>query len=527
MRGTAYRCNTILKYALLAICTPIAVFLVYYNTCYSMRQKEILFGLTILETRDSPALHLLTAVLFLFIMLTARRVKQDVCREKGLSPLLSAVMVCTMLFCFIWVTEGNFYAQNDSRYVLECMERMRNNDYSDLRPNGYLGMYRQHFGLITLFRFLFFISGSTDDIVIQFFNCLCVPVIIYAGVRILMELDAAKGSGIGYIILMIFCFPLFLYTPYVYGEIISVTAGMLFIWAALCFIKRGKAGAWAAMAASAVIGNMARGNFPILLIAFGIMALLYSVRRKNFTLILYAFFLFLSVVLADRINIACYEKISGTELDQGIPPEAWIAMGMDEYGELGYGMYNGYGPELYAYSGYDAEVTRIRAKEFIRDRVKMFLAGAGMSAKDFYKGKLLVQWNDPTLNCFMENRTFIPQPHHLVSDIVSEEGKYAGQMKELMNQYQFLFYAGFLLYCASLLLGGNIPFYRYLPLVIILGGFLFTMLWEAMSRYVFPYVIYMLPLAAMGWDFAGERLEKAVNVLGRKRTVNKDQERGE
>ena len=83
------------------------------------------------------------------------------------------------------------------------------------------------------------------------------------------------------------------------------------------------------------------------------------------------------------------------------------------------------------------------------------------------------------------------------------------------------------MYFASLLLGGNIPFYRYMQLVIIFGGFLFTMLWEAMSRYVFPYVIYMLPLAAMGWDFAGERLEKAVNVLGRKRTVNKDQERGE
>lgn len=513
MKAGVVGCKKILGYSLAVICTIMAFFLTYYSTCYSIRQITVPNGVAMLETRDSLALHFLTAAVFLIVILAARRKKQEICREGGCRFALGAVMLCATLCSFIWVASGNFYAMDDSRQVLDCMEHMRNGDYSDLRPNGYLGIYQQHFGLITLFRIIFFLAGTTDDMAVQFFNCLCIPVIIYAGFQVLKELNASRASLIGYFLLAVFCFPLLCYTPYVYGEIISATAGMLFIWAALCYLKRGNISAWPAMAASAVIGNMARGNFPVLLIAFGMVAFLYSVRRKNLKLILFAVSLFLAVVLAGKVNVAYYEKISGIALDQGLPPEATIAMGMDEYGELGYGTYNGFEVQLLAGCGYDTEATRLQARQFIRDRVKMFVTGAGMSAKDFYKGKLLVQWNDPTLNCFMENRNFILPPQHPVRDIVSEEGKYAALARELMNQYQFLLYTGFLLYCLSLLGRGNVSFCQYLPLIIIFGGFLFTLLWEAMSRYVFPYIIYMIPLAATGWDLAGQRIGNIRDVF--------------
>ncbi|MCM1213235.1 MAG: glycosyltransferase family 39 protein [Lachnospiraceae bacterium] len=468
MDAKVYRYKAILKYGLLAMCTVIAVFLAYYNTGYSIRLMDIPFSVIRWETHDSLILHFITMGIFLIVVLVVQRT-QHIHKEKVFTFLLSAVMLYAAICCFAWVISGDFWAQNDSRYVLECMERMRNGDYSDLQPSGYLGKYKQHFGLITLFRFLFWISGTTNDIVIQFFNCLCVPVIIFVGTRILKELNAAESALVIYLIFMAFCFPLFLYTPYVYGEIISATAGLLFIWAAIRFLKKGKAGSWAVLTVSAVIGNMARGNFPVLLIAFAIMAFLYSVRRKRIQFIVCAVSLFLAIGVADKLNIAYYESVSGIVLDQGIPLEAWVAMGMNEWGDLGYGTYNGYAPEIYAKNGYDTEKTREDARHFISDRVKMFLSGAGMSAKDFYKGKLLLQWNDPTLNCFMENRSFHSQPCRFVSDIVLEDGKYAAQAKTLMNQYQFLFYTGFLLYCVSLWKENN-PFYQYFPLVILVGG---------------------------------------------------------
>lgn len=215
MKAGVVGCKKILGYSLAVICTIMAFFLTYYSTCYSIRQITVPNGVAMLETRDSLALHFLTAAVFLIVILAARRRKREICREGGCRFALGAVMLCATLCSFIWVASGNFYAMDDSRQVLDCMEHMRNGDYSDLRPNGYLGIYQQHFGLITLFRIIFFLAGTTDDMAVQFFNCLCIPVIIYAGFQVLKELNASRASLIGYFLLAVFCFPSFA-TPHMY-----------------------------------------------------------------------------------------------------------------------------------------------------------------------------------------------------------------------------------------------------------------------------------------------------------------------
>ena len=119
----------------------------------------------------------------------------------------------------------------------------------------------------------------------------------------------------------------------------------------------------------------------------------------------------------------------------------------------------------------------------------------------FFKEKLLVQWNDPTLTCFMENSSFMPEPDiPAIREIMSDEGKYYGMAVELMNRYQLLIYLGVLFYCISALRCRE-PFYQLLPLIVVFGGCLFTLIWEAMARYVFPYFIYMVPLSAIGWGY--------------------------
>ena len=39
----------------------------------------------------------------------------------------------------------------------------------------------------------------------------------------------------------------------------------------------------------------------------------------------------------------------------------------------------------------------------------------------------------------------------------------------------------------------------YLGFITILGGFLFHMMWEANSRYIFPYAMFLIPYAAFGY----------------------------
>ena len=344
-------------------------------------------------------------------------------------------------------------------------------------------------------------NNYQPNIVIQLLNVICVPIIFYSGYRVLKEMSGNTHAFLYYGLLALCCWPLFFYTPYVYGEIISVTAGMIFIWAAIMYLKGGKIGAWIALLVCSVLGNMARGNFPVLMIAFAILAFFYSVRRKNIKPCLCALSLFVAILLTNESNIAYYETISGIEINQGVPVEGWIAMGLNEDRELGNGLHNGYNLMEYAESGYNSEIAKVQFRNLIKDRFTMFINGVGTSAPEFYKGKLLVQWNDPTLNCFMENRNFIPEPLPVIKEIVLQDGKYAAVAREIMNQYQLFLYVGVLFYAFSLL-RKKMPFYHMIIPITLVGGFLFTMLWEAMSRYVLPYIIYMLPVAAIGWSCA-------------------------
>ena len=65
----------------------------------------------------------------------------------------------------------------------------------------------------------------------------------------------------------------------------------------------------------------------------------------------------------------------------------------------------------------------------------------------------------------------------------------------------------------------------YSLLIGIFGGILFTMLWEAKSRYVFPYLLLLLPYAAAGMYGLMEGLESRIpsgklNVVAERKNEN-------
>ena len=56
-----------------------------------------------------------------------------------------------------------------------------------------------------------------------------------------------------------------------------------------------------------------------------------------------------------------------------------------------------------------------------------------------------------------------------------------------------------------------------LPMIVI-GGMIFSLLWEAKARYVFPYVTILLPSVAVGLHLSHALLEKGFAVV--KKRVN-------
>ena len=69
-----------------------------------------------------------------------------------------------------------------------------------------------------------------------------------------------------------------------------------------------------------------------------------------------------------------------------------------------------------------------------------------------------------------------------------------------------------ILYCAWGLMRKS-DILQFLMLIGVIGCFLFSILWEAMSRYVLPYIILLIPYMALGISAAQDCLSKAVSRL--------------
>lgn len=123
----------------------------------------------------------------------------------------------------------------------------------------------------------------------------------------------------------------------------------------------------------------------------------------------------------------------------------------------------------------------------------------------FYGEKFVSQWNDPSYECFAMTHTNGWKRCGVVNSMFV--GKLNTLMIWFMNQYQSLIFMGVFLW---LIYG----FWRKkeledrILLIFILGGFFFHMIWEAKGRYILPYFVAMLPMAAVGLSEFGGRVSR-------------------
>ena len=134
-------------------------------------------------------------------------------------------------------------------------------------------------------------------------------------------------------------------------------------------------------------------------------------------------------------------------------------------------------------------------------------------ARDFFKRKLEDQWIEPLFSSLKATETFDTDGEPLSSGITS---LYYGNIHEtvwkLANYYQSIVYlAGLVLgivLCGRWWQKKEIPTALWLPLIGIVGGFLFSIIWEAQSRYVFPYYVFLILFVPMGLYETGRAISR-------------------
>ena len=92
---------------------------------------------------------------------------------------------------------------------------------------------------------------------------------------------------------------------------------------------------------------------------------------------------------------------------------------------------------------------------------------------------------------------------------IYEHGKLGKFIEAGMKLFQMLMYGG-ILFLLVTRRREYVEIEKYLLLIAVFGGFLFSLMWEAKTRYVLPYLFMQIPYMAMGVGEIVSWMEKAV-----------------
>ena len=458
---------------------------------------------------NSPLQMLLIIVIFLTFMFAVCKIYDKILQKCNRNIMLGAVCLVSFGISIYWVLASGTAPQADQATVLEYAKAFSQGDFSGLQEPNYLTRCLHQLGLVTFHRILFYFFGYGNYMAFQFFNAFLVPVLVLSGCQIVRKLSGNNGKAeIYYLVLVVTCFPLYAYTAFVYGELSSTALIILAAWILLSCLEQFTVLKLIGLAFTVGLAVQLRKNVLIVLIAFGIVILIKLLQKWDLKVFLTGCSILLGVFLFQASVEGIYNDVRNQDAEQ-IPAILFIAMGLhDTYGHPGWNDF--YQHNAFAESGDNVEVATEVGKADIRKSMERFLEDPSYMLY-FFSYKINTQWQAPMYQGIAMNNYIVREQSSLARMIY--EKALPGQLIKLyMKAFQFFLYGCIFLW---LILGfkKGTSLEKYVLLIAVFGGFLFTVIWEAKTRYAFPYMLLMLPYFGMGMQELMTFLAKPARFL--------------
>lgn len=284
------------------------------------------------------------------------------------------------------------------------------------------------------------------------------------------------------------------------------------------------------MVISITIAFSLKSNFQIGILALIVSSIIFILKRFSWLKLLAIVLLFLAVPAANLALGHYYSNVSHINVsltNSGQPKSSFFAMGLQRSHEpTRDGWFNGYNVYVYQHSHYNHELANRRAKKRLNEQLSYSYRHPNVAA-DILFNKLVSTWTDPTFQSIWNG----PQPGWgskvktpLMAKIYSpNESSRTDKMIHLICKVQeFLIVLGAVIANGWLLRRKmqNTNIIILLPLIYLLGGFLYHLLSETKSQYVLVYIYTLIPLASFGLNYAYQELKKLQLSHHQRRSTN-------
>lgn len=368
---------------------------------------------------------------------------------------------------------------------------------SQMVSQGYLARYTNNIGIFLLlafyYRMIYLIFGTITIEFAIFLNIAAIDTALVFTFLISKKIFKRQTSLLT-VFLCFFFLPFYTYTPFFYTDSLSLPFTMIAIYMFICALQSEKAiNRYLKMffcGAFVLLGFELKGSLIIIFAAVVIFLLLKVNFKQAITLILsftISFVIFLSGFnsLVDACKLTNQEEL----YTERYPVTHWIMMGLKNPGG-----YNQDDSMFTRNSGNYDEKVQANIKEIDR-RIKEY-GVVGLCNHFVTKG--VWTWSDGKY--YIEN--------HLAHNPIEPTDNLAHSffLKEGNNfEYFYCYSNGFQLFILfsiliSLLLGCFKPKVNYTTFlkIILFGVFIFFMIWETRSRYLFNFTPVMILIAASG-----------------------------
>ena len=210
-------------------------------------------------------------------------------------------------------------------------------------------------------------------------------------------------------------------------------------------------------------------------------------NKKLFTLI--------GIIVAGASALIVPKLIYGKHIpndSHSMPATLYIAMGMQ--GDAGW--FNSYNTDTYIVVDADPIEADAWARGSINIQIDYFRKNPNSCLK-FYYNKINLQWNSPMMQSLWMNHKFNGYPGRVAISIY--EGKLNSVLNVISNCHQMFVYLMCIIFSISIFKEKeNVKIEELIYVVFVIGGFLFSILWEAKTRYILPYYSMLLIEASFG-----------------------------
>jgi len=438
--------------------------------------------------------------------------------EINLSKLAMAISFIASILALIWVLICGAGPVADQRMICIAASEFNQGDYSLLGKGEYMSIYPQNLGLVSLMRVLFILFGDGNYVAFQICSAISVFFIVY-GIYLFSSLVSSnRVIQLMSMIMAFLCIPMYLYAPFVYGELLSTAFAF---WGLIYFEKISQH-----FNIINIVGLLLtfffaitfRKNTLIFVVAIFCVCITKIVLRQNWGRYLCVIILLL---LAMKLNSVGTNLLYGAHMEEnskGMPAILWIQMGLNSTeSKFGYGWDDRSALTIFENNDYDPEASKEEAIGIINS----FWEDNGASPDKliaFYGTKIATQWMNPMYQGFVMNNNIEREQKWFANTLYSSEVIWK-IFNKYMNIYQIIVYLG-TVFSGIYFIRTKIGMEKLVGMIVVFGGFIFSIIWEAKTRYVFPYVLVLIPYSMVGMEKLLKYLFNKIKMVKNNESIN-------